>query len=191
MAYLPVDLNTRTTLLNSEVMQDFTALDNLVSGNLTQANFSTATAIPNTLLATSNVEEVLTLRWGGPTGTAMAVSATEPIDCIPLPGSSTYTIVRASYTYFSGGAAGTAGSISVNLGTVAGGNFTSTSTLINSVALTNNTAANNTVTGNLAIATSTFTTATTPTQLALVCTGSSATTTPRLVVTLVVTRSLQ
>lgn len=173
-------------------MQDFTALDNLVSGNLTQANFSNATAIPNSLLATSNVEEIITLRYGGINGTyTMASSATEPIDCIPLPGSSTYTIQRASYTYFSLAGAGTAGSISVNLGTLSGGNFTSSSTLISSVALTNNTGASQTITGNLTINTSTFTTSTTPTQLALLCTNSSSTTTPRLVVTLVVTRALQ
>lgn len=132
------------------------------------------------------------MRWGGTGGTVMTASATDPIDCFPLPAANiTYTVLRASYTYFTAGAAGTAGSVSINFGTVSGGNFTSSTTLVSSVALTNNTAANDTITGNFTLAATSFTAATTPSQIALMCTGSSTTTTPRLVVTLVVTRSLQ
>lgn len=172
-------------------MADLTALDNAISGNLTQANMSSATQFPNLMLATSSVEEIITLRWGGTGGTALAVSATQPIDSVPLPGTGAYTIQRASYTYFTAGAAGTAGSLSVNLGTLSGGNFTSTSTLIAATALTNNTAASQTITGNFAISTAAFTATTAPIQIAAICTVASVTTTPRLVITLVVTRGLQ
>lgn len=143
------------------------------------------------MLASPNVEEIITLRWGATGGTGLAASATLPIDAVPLPGNTTYTVLRASYAYFSAGAAGTAGSISLNLGTIAAGVFTSTTTLVNAVALANNTGANQMVSGNFTLANSSFTTATTPTHIAALCTVSSVTTTPRLVVTLVVTRSLQ
>lgn len=191
MSYLPNDITQDVTVDKNHLQSNFAALDNAISGNLTELNLSSASRIPNAQLASPNVEEIITLRWGATTGTAMVASATNPIDAIPLPGTGTYTILRASYTYFSTGAAGTAGSISVNLGTCAAGSFTSSSTLIASTALTNVTAGGQVITGNLTVSSPTFTAATTPTQLAIICTVSSVTTTPRLVVTLVVTRSLQ
>lgn len=191
MSYLPHDITQDVTVSNTNIQSNFAAVDNAISGNLTEINLSSATRIPNAQLASPNVEETITLRWGGPTGTAMVAAATQPIDAIPLGTNVTYTITKASYTYFSLGAAGTAGSISVNLGTIVANAFVNSTTLVTAVALTNNTGASQTVTGNLTLASSTFTTAATPAQLALICTTGSTTTTPRLVVTLVVTRTLQ
>lgn len=194
MAYLPYDISTETTVDPTHIQANDAALDNAISGNLTETAFSSATRMPNSTLASPNVEEIITLRWGGPTGTALAVSATQPIDCVPIPASNiVYTILRASYTYFGGpGAAGAAGSISINFGTIVANNWNNVTTLVNAVALTATTGANQTVTGNFALAASTFTAATTPSQIAALCTvASGGGCTPRLVVTLVVTRALQ
>lgn len=189
---MPFDVTQDVTVDKSHTQSNFAALDNAISGNLTEINLSSATRIPNSILASPNVEETITLRWGGPAGTATtAASATQPIDDIPLPAANiTYTVLRASYTYFTPSAAGAAGSVSINVGTIVAGNFTNATTLVNGVALTANTAANQTVTGNFTLAATTFTAATTPTQIALLSTlaGVSAI---RLVVTLVITRSLQ
>lgn len=191
MSYLPYDVTQDVTVDKSHIQSNLAALDNAISGNLTEINLSSATRIANSQLASPNVEEVITLRWGATGGTALAVSATQPIDCIPLAGNTTYTIKSASYTYFSTGGAGTAGSVSINFGTIVANAWNNTTTLVNGVALANVTGANQTATGNFTLANTTFTTAATPTQLALICTVASVTTTPRLVVTLVVTRSLQ
>lgn len=195
MSYLPIDLTAQTLVSLQQIYQDLQALDTAISGNLTQSAMSSATRFPSgasggpTMLANDDVEVWFTLRWGGPTGTALAVSATQPIDCAPVPGTAIYTVQSASYTYFSLGAAGTAGSISVNIGTLAAGVFTSTTTIVNAVALANVAGASQTVTGTLAIATATFT-ASASAQLAALCTVASVTTTPRLVIVLRCTRSL-
>lgn len=191
MSYLPNDLSLDTTVSLERVQQNDEALDTAISGNLTQANFSAATQIPNSMLASPSVEEIITLRWGGTTGTILVASATQPIDCIPLYGSTTYTVLSASYTYYSAAANNVAGSISVNVGTIVSNAWSNTTTLVSSTALANATGATQTVTGNLTLNASTFTTTNTPTQLALICTGSGTTATPRLVVTLIVKRALQ
>jgi hypothetical protein len=195
MSYLPNDLTLSATLDNTQVQGNDAALDTAISGNLTELNFSSATRVPNSMLASPNVEEIITLRWGAKDGVGTAIpgaSATQPLDCIPIPASSiTYTVLKASYTYFTPSAAAAPGSISVNFGTVSGGNFTSSTTLVSSVALTANTGANQTITGNLTLAATSFTAATTPSQIALLSTLASAAPTISLVVTLVVTRSLQ
>lgn len=195
MSYLPNDLTLSTTLDNTQVQANDAALDTAISGNLTEQNLSATTRVPNSMLASPNVEEFIFLNWGPKNGTGTAIpaaSATLPLDCVPIPASNiTYTILRASYTYRTPSAAGAPGSISINFGTVAAGNFTSSTTLVNSVALTANTAANQTVTGNLTLAATSFTAATTPSQIALLSTLASAAPTISLTVTLVVTRSLQ
>jgi hypothetical protein len=192
MSYLVDDLTLSTTLDNTQVQGNDAALDTTISGNLTELNFSSATRVPNSMLASPNVEEIITLRWGDDASGGLAVSATIPFDCVPLPAANiTYTVLRASYTYFTPAAAGTAGSIRIDVGTVAAGIFTAVTNLVAPVALTNNTGANQIITGNFTLAATSFTAATTPSQIAALCTVASITTTPRLVVTLVVTRSLQ
>lgn len=191
MAYLPYDISSETTVDPTHIQANDAALDNAISGNLTELNFASATRMSNSMLASPNVEEIITLRWGGTGGTLMVAAATAPLDCIPLSSTATYTLQSASYTYFSAAGAGTAGSVSINFGTIVASAFNNVATLVNAVALTNNTAVNQTITGNFAIATATFTPGTTPGQIALICTVNSAVTTPRLVVTLRVTRALQ
>lgn len=61
MAYLPNDLTLATTLDNSQVQANFDALDTAISGNLTELNLSSATRIPNSMLASPNVEQILAL----------------------------------------------------------------------------------------------------------------------------------
>lgn len=62
MSYLPNDLTALTTVSNTSIQQNDAALDNAISGNLTQANLSAATQIPNSMLASPNVEEILTFQ---------------------------------------------------------------------------------------------------------------------------------
>lgn len=196
MSYLPNDLSTDVIVQLARVQQNDAALDTAISGNLTEANLNSATRIPSgsaggpTMLANDDVEETIVLRWGGTTGTAFTTAGGQPIDCVALPVAGTYTIQSAAYSYFSLAGAGTAGSIRVDIGTVAAGAFSSSSNVITSVALANNTGASQTIAGTLAVAVSSFT-ATSATNIALSCTVNSVTTTPRLAVTLVLTRSLR
>lgn len=191
MSYLPNDISLATTVDPTQIQANDAALDNAISGNLTELAFASATRIPNSMLASPNVEHTIELRWGGTTGTAFTTAGGQPIDCVPLPSSGTYTIQSASYTYFSLGGAGTAGSIRVDVGTVAAGAFSSASNVITAVALANNTGASQTIAGSLTVAVPTFVAAA-GTNIALSCTvNSAAGTTPRLVVTLRLTRALQ
>jgi len=63
------------------VQQNDAALDTAISGNLTQANMSASTQFPNSMLASPNVEFVVTLKYD------FLVAATTGLkDLIPLPG---------------------------------------------------------------------------------------------------------
>jgi len=190
MTYLVNQLQNDTVVSLTRVQQNDAALDTAISGNLTQANLSSATQIPNSMLANPNVEEVITLRWGGTGGTVLPSSSTTvPLDCVPIYGSATYTILNATYTYTSAAGAGTAGSIRIDAGTINVSNvFASSTNLVASTALAEVTGTNQTKTAALTLANSTFTA---PIQIALLPTNASATTTPRLVVTLIVKRALQ
>lgn len=57
---LPVDLRTRTTLSNDDLMQDFQAIANILAGGITALNISPAAALPLSVFASVKVPIELT-----------------------------------------------------------------------------------------------------------------------------------
>jgi hypothetical protein len=88
MSYLPNDLTLSTTLDNSQVQANDAALDTAISGNLTELNLSSATRIPNSMLASPNVEETLVLN--APAASFGITTGNKAI--LYLSGSGVYTI---------------------------------------------------------------------------------------------------
>lgn len=61
MSYIPNDLTLDATVSNTRIQQNFSSLDSVISGGLTQNNLSPSALIPSSNLATPNVEETLVL----------------------------------------------------------------------------------------------------------------------------------
>lgn len=189
MSYLPNDLSSDVLVSLTRVQQNDAALDTAISGNLTQANLSAATQIPNSMLATSNVEDIITFEYGQVAAGAIipAASATIPIAIIRIPGSGSYTIQGASYAFVAPTGAGTTGSVSINAGSIVASVFSSASTLVSSTLLPV-VAANQSAAADFTINTATFSG---PTVLALLSTVAGVTASIRLKITLRITRALQ
>ncbi len=189
MSYLPNDINDDVTVDPAHIQANDAALDNAISGNLTELNFSSATRVPNSMLASPNVEEIIELHWGQVAAGSIwpANSTTIPATMIRIPGSATYTILGASYAYTSVTGGGTTGSVSINAGSIAANVYSSATTLVAGVALPVLTSGQS-ASADFTLAATSFTA---PTTLALLSTVSGATTLLRLTVTLRVTRSLQ
>lgn len=185
MAYLPNDLTALTTVSNTAIQQNDAALDNAISGNLTEANFSSATRIPNSILASPNVEEIVTFEYGPVSAGAIMPLGT--LEILRIPGTATYTVAGASYAFLAITGGGTTGSVSIQAGSITGSVFVASSTLVNAVALPNIASAQ-AAAGDFTIATTTFAS---PTVLALNVTSAGVTNSIRLKVTLRLTRSLQ
>lgn len=87
-----------------------------------------------------------------------------------------------------GTAGGTTGSLRIDAGTLSGTNFSSSSTIVSSVAMTNIAGAGQTVGGDLSIATAAFSG---PIYIAVLSTQIGTTCLPRVRITLRITRGLQ
>ena len=104
MALLPNDLTDDTIVDPAKIMQNDEALETAIEGNLTEANFSSATRVPNSYLANDDFVFVLPITiipvanyWlVGATGTVQA-AAHLPYDSTE--GNSTYTILSAQVVY--------------------------------------------------------------------------------------------
>lgn len=193
MSYLVDDLTLSTTLDNSQVQGNDAALDTAISGNLTELNFSSATRIPNSILASPNVEETIILSYDGPGRNLVwpAASTTVPIDILRIGGTATYTVLSADYTATiptGGTGGGTTGSLRLDAGTLSGTNFASSTNLVAAVAMTNIAAAGQTVSGSLTLAGTSFTA---PIHIAALSTLIGTTCLPLVRITIRVTRSLQ
>jgi hypothetical protein len=188
MSYLPNDLSLDTTLDNVRIQQNDAALDNAISGNLTQANLSSATQIPNSMLASPNVEEFITFSFGGGTGSTIPTASTSiPIAIIRIPGNATYTVLGATYAFVAPTGGGTTGSVSISAGTITGSVFAPVSTIGVSTLLPV-VSSNQSAAADITLSTTSFTA---PNVLALLSTVAGVTAAIRLTVTLRVTRSLQ
>lgn len=117
MSYLPNNLASDVVVSLTRVQQNDAALDTAISGNLTQANFSAATQIPNSMLASPNCEGQITLRYD-----FGAAATTGLKDLIFLGGNATYTLQSISYTIFNPAAATPTTSLALTGGTPVAGN---------------------------------------------------------------------
>lgn len=191
MAYCPNDIASETTVDNTTIQQNFDALDTAISGNLTEANLSSATRIPNSKLASSNVEEVIALRYcsvGGFSAPGQAPGGTTVKDIQRLSGSGVYTVVGASYVVNTTTAT-TAGSttVTVEAGSYVAGVWTATSTLVAAVAV----AGQGSVAATQGDFTLSGTTITAPSQIAFRFPAAGTSHVLNMIITLRLTRSLQ
>ncbi len=185
MAYLPFDLTLSTTLSNSQVQANDAALDTAISGNLTEANLSSATRIPNAMLATSNVEELIQFNFIH----SVALTPGNKFN-VNIHGTGTYTIVGGRYSFTcSGGTPAAGNTFQILAGNYNGTTFVTSSTLVNTTSFYTS-AGNVANSADLTIATSTFTG---PTTLVFPISAVSGTppTGGLISATLRVTRSLQ
>lgn len=164
-------------------------MDTTISGNLTELNFSSATRIPNSIIASPNVEEFLTLDYGLVAAGAVIPAGASgiPVAIKRIQGSGSYTIAGIGYTVTAVTGGGTPGNISLNYGTVSAGAFTSSGTIVASVALPS-LSSGQTASGNY---TPLITSVSAPTHLAILPTVSGATYSCRLSITFRLIRSLQ
>ena len=194
MSYLPNDLSDDTVVSLTAVQQNDAALDTAISGNLTQANMSAATQFPNSMLATSNVEEIITLEWN--TGVAVgaaapllpAASTTVPLMFKRIGGSGSYTVQSASYSYTVLTSGTVNGSISVRYGTVSANVWATSATMVASTTMNGTVTAGQSAVGDLSLTTSTFSG---PLSIALMPEGAGTTSVIRLSITIRLTRALQ
>lgn len=117
MSYLPNQLQNDTVVSLTRVQQNDAALDTAISGNLTQANLSSATSIPNSMLANSTVEFAVNLHYFFTTAATTGLKY-----MVPLPGSGTYTIQNVTYAIYNPAAATPTTSLALTGGTPASGN---------------------------------------------------------------------
>jgi len=155
---------------------------------------SAATRFPNSMLATSNVEEIITLEWN--TGVAVgavapllpAASTTVPLMFKRIGGSGSYTVASASYSYTVLTSGTVNGSISVRYGTVSANVWATSATMVASTTMNGTVTAGQSAVGDLSLTTSTFSA---PLSIALMPEGAGTTSVIRLSVTIRLTRALQ
>jgi hypothetical protein len=194
VSYLPNNLAADTVVSLTRVQQNDAALDTAISGNLTQANLSSATSIPNSMLANSTVEEIITLEWnnGVAVGAAApilpAASTTVPLQFKRVGGSGTYTVQSASYSYTVLTTGTVNGSISVRLGTVAANVWATSATMVSTTTMNGTVTAGQSAVGDLSLSTSSFTA---PLSIALMPEGVGTTSVIRMSITIRLTRALQ
>jgi hypothetical protein len=194
VSYLPNQLQNDTVVSLTRVQQNDAALDTAISGNLTQANLSSATSIPNSMLANSTVEEIITLEWnnGVAVGAAApilpAASTTVPLQFKRVGGSGTYTVQSASYSYTVLTTGTVNGSISVRLGTVAANVWATSATMVSTTTMNGTVTAGQSAVGDLSLSTSSFTA---PLSIALMPEGVGTTSVIRMSITIRLTRALQ
>jgi hypothetical protein len=194
VSYLPNNLAADTVVSLTRVQQNDAALDTAISGNLTQANLSSATQIPNSMLANSTVEEIITLEWnnGVAVGAAApilpAASTTVPLQFKRVGGSGTYTVQSASYSYTVLTTGTVNGSISVRLGTVAANVWATSATMVSTTTMNGTVTAGQSAVGDLSLSTSSFTA---PLSIALMPEGVGTTSVIRMSITIRLTRALQ
>jgi hypothetical protein len=99
MAILPNDLTTETIVAAASIQQNDEALENAIEGNLTEANMSASTQLPNAYLANNDFVFTVTLNVQNPAAnwiaTADAVMTATPMPYDSTEGNATYTILKA------------------------------------------------------------------------------------------------
>jgi hypothetical protein len=191
MTYLPNNLAGDTVVSLTRVQQNDAALDTAISGNLTEANLSSATQIPSSMLASSDVEEIIVftvnprLAAGAVLG---AASTTVPYQFVKIGGTGSYTVTSATYAYTVTTGGTTNGSISVRAGTITAGLWVTSSTVVGPTAINDTVTGGQSASGNLSLTTASFSA---PTHIALMPEGAGNTAVIALTVTLKIIRALQ